>query len=181
MVRRLLVVFIIFTISITFQPAFEIDGIESAEGNEFVVLTPPLENDLKEIVDDIKKQNPIAFIENRGQLENAEVRYYTPGGNFWVTENTVWYQLIEFSEHSNDDFDHFDFTNHVDHLESITYDSAVVKQTFIGANKIQPEGRSKAVTYYNYFFGNDSSKWRPEVPSYQEVFFENLYGYNQRK
>ena len=38
---------------------------------------------------------PRAFTENRGQLENDEVRFYAQGGGLWFTDDGVWFELRE--------------------------------------------------------------------------------------
>jgi len=38
---------------------------------------------------------PQAFTENRGQLENDEVRFYAQGGGLWFTNDGVWFEIRE--------------------------------------------------------------------------------------
>ena len=59
--------------------------------------------------------------------------------------------------------------------EPVEYKRVILKQKFVGANHVKPEGRQKFGYYSNFFYGNDSSKWRTEVPNYCEIYYENLY------
>lgn len=40
-------------------------------------------------------------------------------------------------------------------------------------SKITPSLKTK--TYYNYYIGNDRSKWQSKVPAYQEIAFKDVY------
>ncbi|UCH88275.1 MAG: hypothetical protein JSV49_08395, partial [Thermoplasmata archaeon] len=106
---------------------------------------------------------PKAFTENRGQLMNDDVRFYDQGGSIWFTDKGVWFSIegrIERREGS----DHGYSSKRV-----------VLKQEFVGANSVRPQGREPLHYYSNFFYGNDSVKWRTGVPNYREVYFKNLY------
>ena len=55
------------------------------------------------------------------------------------------------------------------------YKRVIIKQEFIGANKIIPEGKERLSQYSNFFYGNESSNWFNNVPIYQEIYYRNLY------
>jgi hypothetical protein len=55
------------------------------------------------------------------------------------------------------------------------YKRVILKQEFVGANKVPPLGKEKVSWYSNFFYGNDSAKWCTNVPNYLEVNYENLY------
>ncbi len=47
---------------------------------------------------------------------------------------------------------------------------------FAGANpEVQPEGNKPNPGYANYFIGNDPSRWKSDVRSFQEVTYRNVY------
>jgi hypothetical protein len=47
---------------------------------------------------------------------------------------------------------------------------------FLGSNpNIAPKPLNKLATYYNYFLGNDSSKWASKAASYEGVYYSNFY------
>ena len=128
---------------------------------------------------------PNAFTENRGQLENDEVRFYDQGGAVWFTDDGVWFELREYDETrgrgsgfrgqggiSGLDFDPM---RRFKPTVPIKYKRVVLKQEFVGANQVQPIGRERLSWNSNFFYGNDSEKWCSDVPNYAEIYFENLY------
>ncbi len=46
---------------------------------------------------------------------------------------------------------------------------------FIGASQTQPRGFIKQKKYYNYFLGDDESKWAGHVNIFRETMYTNLY------
>jgi len=46
---------------------------------------------------------------------------------------------------------------------------------FEGENEVRPVGRDRLPFDSNFFLGDDSAKWKVNVPSYEEVVYENLY------
>lgn len=46
---------------------------------------------------------------------------------------------------------------------------------FVGANPTDPAGQGKIVPYYNYYFGNDQSRWKSGVGGYRNAYYNNLY------
>lgn len=50
-----------------------------------------------------------------------------------------------------------------------------VKYELVGADLSHFEGQAKQETYYNYFIGNDQSRWAGNVPSYSKVLYKNIY------
>ena len=63
------------------------------------------------------------------------------------------------------------FNGRNDSLETM-----LIKASFVGANP-NPQMRGDGLMEYkcNYFLGNDSTKWRTDVPNYQAIVFENIY------
>jgi hypothetical protein len=49
------------------------------------------------------------------------------------------------------------------------------RASFVGANDVTPTGEKLQPHYYNYFLGNDPSKWAGHVPVYHAVSYPNLY------
>lgn len=46
---------------------------------------------------------------------------------------------------------------------------------FLGSNQVVPVGEQPSESYTNYFIGNDSSKWKVDVPDYSCIKYRNLY------
>ena len=94
------------------------------------------------------------FIENKGQVENNQVKYYarTFGGTFFVEKDgTLTYGL------SCDD-----------------KGGVVIKETFT-EKQITVKGSGTSPTRVNYFKGNDKNKWRTDIPSYESVSLGEIY------
>ena len=112
-----------------------------------------------------------AFIENKGQWnKNILFKSQFSGGNLWIQQHKMLFHLADYSNiqkaHANSDFkgDAFEYKQDVVHLN------------FIGSNKIESIEKSKSSDfYYNYFLGNDKSKWVGEVKTYSEATLFNLY------
>jgi hypothetical protein len=131
-------------------------------------------------VEDFFNFAPKAFTENRGQLENDEIRFYDQGGDVWFTDDGMWLELREYAEPSTKmpatrrqgDFNSMD--RYIE-SEPTSFKRVILKQEFLGANKVRPVGKERLGWNYNYFYGNDSNKWCTDVLNYGEVFYENLY------
>ncbi|MCK5562160.1 MAG: hypothetical protein KAJ51_16295, partial [Thermoplasmata archaeon] len=126
---------------------------------------------------------PVAFTENSGQLENEDVRFYAQGGSVWFTDAGVWFEVREYVETRDQGSEAWGrgddlLLSPMDRFapsEPRQYKRVVLKQEFVGANLVRPEGRERLGWNSNFFYGNDSSKWCTEVPNFHEVYYENLY------
>jgi hypothetical protein len=114
-----------------------------------------------------------AFTENRGQLKNDEVRFYDQWGFVWFTDEGVWFDIKEYDEPM--DLGYLNPMGILMEPEPMGYKRVIIKQEFVGANQVRPVGRERCCWNSNYFYGNDSSKWKTEVPNYREIYYENLY------
>jgi hypothetical protein len=122
---------------------------------------------------------PVAFTENLGQLENDDVRFYDQSGSVWFTDDGMWMEVRDDSSIIS----HQSIVNSPDsvlptndrRLMTNDYKRIVLKQEFIGANQVQPKGINRLSWDSNFFYGNDSTKWRTNVPNYQEIYYYNLY------
>ena len=119
------------------------------------------------------------FIENKGQWPE-EVKYLAKigGMNAWITNSGVVYdyykiernytenEILEMLEHEKDEF----------RRENTSVQGHVVKSIFNKVNKAQIfNGDNEQETYYNYFIGNDDSKWASNVKLYEGATIEELY------
>ena len=108
-------------------------------------------------------QQPLSFIENKGQW-NSEVRYMARlrGMNVWLTDGGFVYDFHLRNEDSS-------LSGHV------------VRMKFVGGTEyggkrhIPSHGEDQQTAYYNYFLGNDRSKWASNVPLYDAVRLEEVY------
>ena len=114
-----------------------------------------------------KKSN---LIENKGQwpkpvLFNSSIE----GGKVWIQQNKFVYHLQDYSamheNHGNFDSD-----------AGIEIREKLVHLNFVGSNQFSAiEKQDESSFYFNYFKGNDPSKWASKVHSYENAALKNLY------
>ena len=102
----------------------------------------------------------LAFIENKGQWDSqARFMARLKGMNLWLTDGGFVYDFHRTNPDS-------------------TLSGHVVRMKFKGGNvyggkhHIPAHGEDKHTEYYNYFLGNDSTKWASNVPLYGAVRLE---------
>lgn len=112
-----------------------------------------------------------AFIENKGQWD-SKVLFKTRfnGGNLWVEQGKLMFHLQDYSAfraaHANPRFEG----------ESNFYKQHVVHLNFKGAQEVREIIKEKPTeSYYNFFHGNDKSKWQGGVHGYSEATLKELY------
>jgi gliding motility-associated-like protein len=114
--------------------------------------------------------NEIQFIENKGQWPSmVHFQSSVSGGKLWIGDSSILFQLQDFSDLHKA---HFDLNN----IENPSLKTALIQQKFLGSNtdKFRSlEGRS--THYYNYFLGNDSTKWTRDVHTYNKVEYQHYY------
>ena len=111
------------------------------------------------------------FIENKGQWPNSVLfKSKIAAGNIWVQQHKLLFHLQDYSRL-------FELHQKPQDAEETIYG----KQTLVHLNfpssneviKIEKQNRTK--TYFNYFIGNDSSKWANNVYGYSEVTMKEFY------
>ncbi len=100
----------------------------------------------------------VFFTKNEGQLQNDDIyfTYTAQEKSFGFAESSC---LVKLSKR----------------LEDNRTKSSVIEIIFEGSNKVTPVGVEKLKHKSNYFLGNDSSKWKTDVPNYQKIVYENIY------
>ena len=102
--------------------------------------------------------NSLSLIENKGQWQD-NIKFIAQKSNL---------NLIITSEGIIYDF--FDFTG-----ENLTRRN-VIAMELVGSNTQKKViGNKPSDVFYNYFKGNDESKWSVKCRSYEEVIFNNVY------
>jgi gliding motility-associated-like protein len=112
-----------------------------------------------------------SFLENKGQWAKPvlfKAKFH--GGNLWVQQRKFVFHLFDYSElhrvHGNP-------TNEVGAGE---VKQALVHLNFIGSNEVsQIEKQLESKSYYNFFIGNDRTKWASNVHSYGEAILKEFY------
>lgn len=109
--------------------------------------------------------NAKCLIENKGQWDETVLfKSNSQGQNFWLQQHGFLFDLRSFSSH------------HSTHQKETNYTQSAV--AFYFKNSLNVSRLKKEVKtdyYYNYFIGNDTSKWAREVYSYEKVRMENFY------
>ncbi|AEA44408.1 T9SS type B sorting domain-containing protein [Fluviicola taffensis] len=117
-----------------------------------------------------KHNTHYALIENKGQwAEKVLFQSKSQGNNIWVQQHGFLYDLRDYSPMKRA------------HLGNSTDTSTEIKSAlsaahFLNSNEVYEIIKEKPLPYYyNYFLGNDSTKWTSDVRSFNEVTLKNFY------
>jgi len=100
---------------------------------------------------------PLTFVENQGQWDSP-ARFVAQKGNMAVR------------------FEKDAFTLQMENRDGDRVKGVAVRMAFEGASeKATLEGEGKQEGRYNYFLGNDRTKWKTDVPGYSSAMYKNLY------
>lgn len=110
----------------------------------------------------------IKMIENKGQwAPNILYRANIPGGAYFIEKNAITYYFYDEAA-----------LHHAHHegKEIISVKAHVVKVKFSGANPDPVAlGEGSSSEYYNYFIGNDPSRWASGTRAYKQVYLKELW------
>ncbi len=111
------------------------------------------------------------FIENKGQWASwMKYKAITPGGEVHLENDGMRYILCDA-----DNVMKMDSFHHGLIAKNPTMKFHVYKVTFEGANQADIAGQNPLKNYYNYFLGNDHSKWKSGIHPYTAIDYNNLY------
>ena len=114
-------------------------------------------------------KSTIRFIENKGQFNNkADFQLKTNAGDIYLEGSTITYSLYDKSLFT--DIHHKKTT-----IEDAVFEGHAYKVHFLNTNKGSIVKELKSKEYYNYYIGNDQSKWASNVYGYGQVQYSNLY------
>lgn len=118
------------------------------------------------------QQDHYKFIENKGQWHpNVEYMAQIPGGTIYLENAAFTYKFQDISEliHVH--------TNPQDYKpgKNGRVFTHVVRTEFLNANSAQLSGEQKGTEYYNYFIGNDPSRWASNIYPMGKVKYANVY------
>lgn len=111
-----------------------------------------------------------SFIENKGQWDkNILFQSHFEGGNLWIQQKKFVFHIKDFSAlreaHGN-----FEYAG------DGKLKQTVVHLNFLGSNEVtEIEKITPTKQYYNYFLGNDASKWTSDVHGYSEAMLHEFY------
>jgi gliding motility-associated-like protein len=111
-----------------------------------------------------------SMLENKGQWHpNILFQAKFAGGNLWIQQNKFFFHLQDYRDlqeaHANFEFDgEPELKQHALHCN------------FLGSNKVtQIEKSGETDVYYNYFLGNNKSRWVGDVHGFSEVVLKEYY------
>ncbi|MFK8037358.1 MAG: T9SS type B sorting domain-containing protein [Crocinitomicaceae bacterium] len=109
------------------------------------------------------------FIENKGQWpEQVLYKANVTAGNIWLEKKGILYQFTDQANHHHASFDKHETT------ESARQQLVYAK--FLNSNEnFKIESLYPSTVYYNYFIGNDRSKWTSKNRSYNTIKYKSLY------
>lgn len=116
------------------------------------------------------------FIENKGQWDR-HIKYLARLGglNTWVTDKEIVFDFYKVERKDSAEKE-LEFPRHPD--TNLMISGQVIRMNFPEIPGIEEkrkfEGKNLLKPYYNYFIGNDSSKWASFVKLYEEVYIENV-------
>jgi len=96
----------------------------------------------------------IPFIENKGQVVNKDVSFYakTFGGALFVEKNGILTYSLPYEDKGR-----------------------VILREIFTDKKVEVKGLEPSATRISYFKGNDKSKWRTNIPSYESISLGEIY------
>ena len=118
----------------------------------------------------------LSFIENKNQWEPVvQYRADIPGGAVYITDQGFTYTFYSIADanlahekrHQNASMEEVNNTIVHGHAYRVNFVNADASPSYT------PSG--KKITYYNYFIGNDPSKWAGHVPAYGKIVQHNIY------
>ncbi len=120
-------------------------------------------------LDDLFRNIDGRFIENKGQVDNPEVRFYARGHplSIGLTDDSVHFSLT-----SGEAPDHPVMAPMGDQLD--------VKSThfsfqFLECNDVTPSGVGPLDSPTHFFLGDDPGRWSRTIGTYSEVIYHDLY------
>ena len=143
------------------------------------ILAPAFAADQNHLAMQKMNMMPLSFTQNNGQWADSILfRANAGGATMWFTDGGVYYQFTRRVLKSEEIYVGAGFPGPNDpiHQRDDSLETMLIKATFVGANP-NPQMHGEGLMEYkcNYFFGNDSTKWRTDVPNYQAIVFENIY------
>ena len=103
-----------------------------------------IENNPEQYLDLCNLGSKLRFIENNGQLDNDQVRYYTKNEDIWFTSDGVFFEIrdeLSINSHQSTVRSPISGLMTDDYRPTTSeYRRVVLKQEFVGSNKIQPKG-----------------------------------------
>jgi hypothetical protein len=161
--------------------------LSSMAGLGHILVEAPVGLDDEEI--DTGDPGPIAsgqsngFIENLGQFPDPDVEFYTSfgGGGLAFAENAVVISMVEPVSHQVPDRElkikerSKEAREFLTEKDSPMVDGCTIRLVFEGGHDVTPTGSNALPGTFNYFIGDDVTRWATGVRSYSQVVYAGLY------
>lgn len=117
-------------------------------------------------------QKMFGFIANQGQWDAHEkFRADIPGGTIYLENNAITYKLQDISEltrlHTH--------PSEYNPRKPLRYKSHAYRVEFVNGQAQSFKSAFPSPEYYNYFIGNDQSKWASGIHAKGEIEYQDLY------
>lgn len=118
----------------------------------------------------------VHFVENQGQWRDSSVRYgfRTRGMEMAFNESALTMHLARRSPNAGPGHERAPSESERED-PTLTWDRLTLEISFPGSHGVMPRGMVPQSARFNYFVGDDESKWAHSVPSFATVVYENLY------
>ena len=120
---------------------------------------------------------PIAFVENRGQMD-ARVRYYAEGPRyaFYLTRDELVLSFMNAARHAPDARGGTSPGVVAAATSEPAQQGIAISLRFLGGNpRAVPESEEPAAGEVNYFRGNDPARWQTSLPRYRQIVYRELW------
>jgi gliding motility-associated-like protein len=123
-----------------------------------------------------KSCSTIIFKENKGQWEkNILYKAEIKNGAIFFEKNGITFNLFDTRDILRIKGDHHKLENYTPTID-YTMNFHAFKMKFENASAAASSTGSEAIKeYFNYFIGNDKSKWAGKVQAFQKLDYANLY------
>lgn len=111
------------------------------------------------------------LLENKGQWdEQILFQSKSQGQTIWVQQHGFVYDIRDYSNLQNA------HANPANGKSDLSFKSTLVSAHFIGSNAVTNITKDIPTPhYFNFFLGNDQSKWKENVKGYQQVVLNDFY------
>ncbi|GEM_PF-1339148 len=108
------------------------------------------------------------FIENQGQLNNPEIKYYAsfPNVDIGFAPGKIYFNIVRWRE--------IEPQNPFDDPEWI-FDGGLMYDLKIGNGDVSPQATDILSGYSNFFLGKNPQTWRTHVPHYNRIVYKDVY------
>lgn len=120
-----------------------------------------------------KSQESISFLQNKGQWHNnALYKAELKGGYLYLEQNRLTFNLYDTKKVEALSHNHNPTTTPF----SNTLNWHAYSVDFVGGNLAATiVKKDSTLAYFNYFLGNDKSKWATDVRGFKHITYQNIY------